>query len=74
MEVVQHLHMVIVSVWIPEADPISHSYVERLIIDVINIDEFIPVGGRAFNRQWVIVFFSQYHRNGSPILYVSTLY
>ncbi len=42
MEVVQHLHLVIVSVWIPDTDPISHSYVERFVIDVINIDELSP--------------------------------
>jgi hypothetical protein len=63
---------VIVSVWIPKANPTSHSYVERFIIDVINLDEFIPVGGRASNWQWVVVLFSQYHKNGSPALYLFT--
>jgi hypothetical protein len=57
MEIIQHPDVVIVSVWILDAGPISHSYVERFIINVINIDEFGPMKGRgrAFNRQWVVV-------------------
>jgi len=58
------------SVRIPNAAPIPHSNVERFIIDVINIDEFIPVGGRALNRQRTVVLFSEFHKNEGLVLYL----